>query len=270
MPQIKCSLCLNFLHKNCTMLTHIEFIGLSPTQIRDWSCRICNETLFAFNSIDDDDDLFQRCLLDMNLDNINLSIVRSRNLILNPFDLNEDSDDIPLTDLDPDLQFYNNMQHILYNNSDYFDECSFNKSVVKKFNNKNTFSLFHLNIRSLPANLSNMLCYLDNLQFDFDIIGISENWLTDDNKNLYSINNYDHICNNRTDQIGGGVSLFIASHIKFEKLTEYTINNEHLECIFIEAEIDSSKKVIGIIYRPPNSNVDTFTSLLNGILESLR
>ena len=40
--------------------------------------------------------------------------------------------------------------------------------------------------------------------------------------------------------------------------------------MFIEIEIDSSKKVIGIVYRPPNSNVDTFTSLFNSILEKLR
>ena len=114
----------------------------------------------------------------MNLDNTSLSIVHERNLVLEPFDLNEDNDNIPLSDLDPDLAFYNNVQHILYNNSDYFDECSFNKSVANIFTNKHTFALFHLNMRSLPAHLSDMMCYMSNLQINFDIIGITENWLT--------------------------------------------------------------------------------------------
>ena len=168
------------------------------------------------------------------------------------------NDDIPLSDLDPDFHFYNNIHYTLYNNTDYFDECSFNKEMTKSFSSKHTFSLFHLNIRSLPANLSNMLCCLDNLQIQFDVIGISENWLTQETKDMYYIHNYEHVSNTRLNRRGGGVSLFIASHIKYKELNEYSINNENLECIFIEAEIESCKKIIGIVYRPPNSNVDTF------------
>ena len=40
--------------------------------------------------------------------------------------------------------------------------------------------------------------------------------------------------------------------------------------MFIEAEINSTNKVIGIVYRPPNSNVVTFTSTLNDIIEKIR
>ena len=269
MNKIKCDLCSDVFHKECTMLTNSEFNELSEVQINYWSCRICNESLFPFNHTEDDH-VFQRYLIDLNLDNTSLSIVHERNLVLEPFDLNEDNDNIPLSDLDPDLAFYNNVQHILYNNSDYFDECSFNKSVANIFTNKHTFALFHLNMRSLPAHLSGMMCYMANLQMNFDIIGITENWLTKDNRDLYHIHNYEHINNIRTNRDGGGVSLFIASHIKYKELSEFSIINEHLECMFIEAEINSANKVIGIVYRPPNSNVVTFTSTLNDIIEKIR
>ena len=270
MNKIACCLCLNDTHKNCTMLNDTEFKQMSQTQITHWSCRICNETLFAFNHIDDDD-TFQRYLFHMNLDNQNIDNLLNRNLILEPFDLNEDNDNIPLSDLDPDLQFYNDINHTLYNsNNDYFDENTFNKTVCKTFNGKGTFSLFHLNIRSLPANLTNMLCYMSNLDITFDIIGVTENWLTPANKDLYSIQNYEHLTNIRTDRAGGGVSLFIASNIRYKEMAEYHINNDNIECIFIEADIDSLKRIIGIVYRPPNSNMVEFTYLLNNILEKIR
>ena len=199
MFKVKCCLCSNMYHKNCTLLNENMFRELSQSQRENWSCRICNESLFPFNNIDDDD-IFQRCLLELNLDNTNMAIFQHRNLVLEPFELNEDIDDIPLSDLDPDIHFYNEVHHNYCKNSDYFDECSFNRRMAKHFKDKHTFSLFHLNIRSLAANLSNMLCHIDNLDIHFDVIGITENWLTAENKDLYSIHNYEHINNIRRDR----------------------------------------------------------------------
>lgn len=228
------------IHKNCTLLTDREFRTLIGSNVTHWSCRICNESLFAFNHIEDD----HFCLLDLNLDNTSLSIVQGSNLILNPFDLNDDKDDIPLSDLDPDIAYYNNAHHLIYEHSDYFDKDAFNKSVTKYFNYKKTFSLFHLNIRSLPANSNNMLGFMSNLNLSFDIMGITENWLTRYNKDLYDINGYDHINNIRSDRAGGGVSLFISSCIKYKELPEYSLISEHIECMFIEVCIDDSTKIL--------------------------
>ena len=207
MYKIKCCLCLSVLHKNCTILNNDDFNELLTLQLNHWSCQICNEYLFVFNNIDNDD-LYKRCLLELNLNNPSLEVDYNRNLILEPFDLNEGNDDIPLSDLDPDIHFYNNLYYSLQNNSDYFDECSFNRAISRTFNDRPMFSLFHLNIRSLPANLSNMLCWIENLDLRFDIIGISETWLTLE------------------------FLFFIASHIRYKELTEYSINNDNLDCIF--------------------------------------
>ena len=131
-------------------------------------------------------------------------------------------------------------------------------------------SLLHLNIRSVPKNLTNLLCYLENIELNFDIIGISENWLDNYNKDLYYIEGFDHINNVRSNKTGGGVSIFIASHINYKKLPDYSIINEHIECMFIEVDIDGSNSNIGIVYRPPNSDVNAFTSAFNDLLEKLK
>ena len=39
-------------------------------------------------------------------------------------------------------------------------------------------SIFHTNNRSSAKNLSLLKCYLGTLEFNFSIIGISENWGT--------------------------------------------------------------------------------------------
>ena len=78
MNKIKCSLCLKHFHKNCTMFRDDEFRTLSETQIEYWSCRLCNESIFAFNHIDENE-LFQRCLIELNLDNPSLAIAHNRN-----------------------------------------------------------------------------------------------------------------------------------------------------------------------------------------------
>ena len=130
MQKVLCVCCQQFVHKNCTLLTDAEFKIMKQTNYIHWSCRICNDSLFAFNHIEDEQ-LFQRYLLDLNLDFMNSNLLPNSNLMIDPFDLNDDNDNIPLSDLDPDLAYYNDAHHMIYACSDYFDEFTFNKSVKK-------------------------------------------------------------------------------------------------------------------------------------------
>ena len=215
MYKIKCSLCSNFVHRNCTSFSKDELNNLVLSKYAHWSCRLCKEAHFAFNHFDDED-TFRRCVLELSLDNTNSSLIFSPSMLYNPFDLNDEEDYIPCADIDPDTEFYKSATYPMRSNSNYYNENSFNKSINKLFNNKRTFSLLHLNIRSIPANLSSFLHYHSNLNFDFDIIGITESWLTVNNNGVYSIDGYNHVSLVRTDRHGGGVSLFILSNINFK------------------------------------------------------
>ena len=64
-------------------------------------------------------------------------------------------------------------------NSNYYHEDSFNHSIEKIFHFADTFSMMHLNVRSIPCNLSKLSLYVSNLNINFDIIGLSETWLND-------------------------------------------------------------------------------------------
>ena len=61
-------------------------------------------------------------------------------------------------DLDPDSNFYSNLNYC-----DYLVENQFNDILNNKVRNKEHFSKFHLNIRSLQANLDGLTNLLSNL-----------------------------------------------------------------------------------------------------------
>ena len=75
----------------------------------------------------------------------------------------------------------------------------------------------------------------------------------------------------RTNRKGGGVSLFIKENFNFARRTELDIFEPDIESVFIEldkSDLSSQKNVlIGVIYRPPDRNLDRFLDYMNSILE---
>ena len=57
---------------------------------------------------------------------------------------------------------------------------------------------------------------LENLQFNFSVIGISETWLNDYNCDLYNINGYDFVEAHRSGRSGGGVGIFLVNYIIYQ------------------------------------------------------
>ena len=175
-----------------------------------WLCTKCTQDIFPFVHIDEDLDYlgalseYWPCE-----DIVPFELLDNDRFLFSPFELNDDENSL-LNNLDPDFQFYRN-----HANSDlllsckYYHEESFNDRV-KYFDTKSRlFSSIHTNIRSAPKNHDNFTNYLDCLDHKFPLIGESESWLSDDNKDTIGINGYkaEHSC--RKDRSGGGVSLYI-------------------------------------------------------------
>ena len=64
----------------------------------------------------------------------------------------------------------------------------FNKFIFKSDHDETSLALLHLNIRSIPKNLSSLEEYLHNLDYEFNILGITETWLSVNNTGLYDFN----------------------------------------------------------------------------------
>ena len=250
-----CGLCKGTMHQGC----------------HSWMCSACAEIIFPFSNIGNND-LLQTCVnIERNNPNV-IDIAHLENLSINVLELNDVHDVAPLQDVDPDINAINN---IIWNNlrSHYYLEQSFNNKFKEKFGNKEPFSLFHLNVRSIPKNFNNLEAYLLNIRTKFSIVGLTETWLNKANDGLYNMQGYTQEKNYRTSKKGGGVSIYIKDNIEYIKRPDLTVWDKNIESLFIEVKYgDESNKcsVVGVIYRPPNGCVDSFLDHINNMLSKLQ
>ena len=182
-----------------------------------------------------DNDEFNLAIFEFNQGRINFDIDRLESLHFNP--LSNDNLTLQSFDIDPDQQFYTNSSSHFYV-SDQFNELS------NKFSS--SFSLLHLNARSLNHNLSRLTDFLNSIDLTFSVIGITETWLQDttenDKYNPIQIPGYNFIHNYRKDKKGGGVGFFINHSIEYRHDLEF-FDCEVFESIFIEIEMPKQGRV---------------------------
>ena len=195
--------------------------------------------------------------------------------LFNPSELNERKTPVPTDDIDPDIQYFNDASKgNVFQNSDYFLEDTF----IQKYNSLSVyptalFSLLHMNIRSIPRHMNELEAYLSNLCHNFSIVAITETWFTDLTVDTYSLQGYTHGYEYRKNKSGGGISLFIREGISYLMRKDLNIFDQNMESLFIELINDKPKEkniILGVIYRPPNTNVSYFTEILTKVLDKLR
>ena len=270
---LKCAYCRNYCHITCLPQVSKTDLLYINRQNNVWFCTLCINDSLPFNHLIDDADFFS-ALADLRPVNITLSLHELENKIFNPFETNENNSIMPFTDIDPDLQYYNTFVSNSSSNCDYYLEESFKKCCNKAKTNKLPFSIYNHNIRSLPKHFDELTHYLSVLDHPFTVIGLTETWLQDSTEPLYCLPNYNMISQVRTNRKGGGVSLLIKEDVQFTERNELNIMNNIIECLFIEFDkqiLNSDKNtIVGIIYRPPDTNIQTFIETLNDVLSKIK
>jgi hypothetical protein len=195
-------------------------------------------------------------------------------LIFNPFEINNNDTLSHLDNFDPDFNFFNDT--ILFNNiadCNYYLEDALNDKIASADLSCDSFSLLHYNIRSIPRNLRSFNNLLANLNCSFSVLGFSETWLCESNLDLYEIDGYCSEHNCRNSRRGGGVGLYVREFIRYKCRPDLDVFNDIMESIFIEipATCSAMKKaiVIGVVYRPPDTDVPSFIEVLSGILNQV-
>ena len=172
--QLKCSACNCYVHLRCLHQVDEKDDLYVHKDCNIWFCTECSQNLFPFNHFMDDKDFL--IALEDNLctePSIPLEFLSSNEKIFMPFDFNDESSS-PLTDVDPDIQFFNDQCNQRLSSCDYMLENAFNDKI-SNLNVVNTgFSIMHTNIRSIPKNLSKLRNYLSNLAYEFSVIALSE------------------------------------------------------------------------------------------------
>ena len=192
--------------------------------------------------------------------------------ILTLFDDETDGTNTHLEDIDPDINYYNSLEQHGLCQSKYYDETTFNDKFVHN-TNCSQFSMFHLNIRSLPSNYRQLDILLSSLQVEFDVIGLTETWLTKHNKDIFNFENYNHICKTRDIKRGGGVSMYTKKGLQYKLREDLSLFDSNCESIFSEITSNVLGKqniVCGVIYRPPNTSLHPFLDYIDKVLETIK
>lgn len=132
-----------------------------------------------------------------------------------------------------------------------------------------SLSLFSFNISSVPQHWETLSSQcLDSICIKFHVIGLCETRLNDSLCSIYNLPNYTAFHKNKSTR-GGGVSVYVHENLQGTILSDMSFQLPHIECLFLTVEMTRIKCVVGMIYRPPNADIDEFLLSLGQILESI-
>ena len=150
------------------------------------------------------------------------------------------------------------MNDTIKNSSRYYDTSHFRTGFEKY---KNYFSILNANIRGMATNLDKLKLFIEDLDYTFPIIGITETWLKSHNVDCHFINGYSHEYDIRSNRAGGGVSLFVANSLMYTRRKDIQLNSIFNSIILDidKSDINSTRNVsVIIVYRPPNTDSTIF------------
>ena len=258
---IECSLCVKWIHRKCAKLSKKKIqIFSDEGQYRYCICSV------TFPVSDVDEDEFQLLFMDENMNRSKLDIYKKCYDIDYDFlkyDEHVRSDN--QCNVDPVNDFYSGISSDCH----YFTDNNFST----KFENMEGFFIIHFNCRSLKSCFSDLKHYLLDLKKTFDVICISESWLTNNDDLVeYSLDSYEVVVANRVNTRGGGVIIYVSNLLNFKVVDKKTECVDDLyECVTVEIDVKNNRNiVVSCLYRTPASCVETFVEHIEQLINTVK
>ena len=253
---IECDLCKTWLHLKCNNYDKNDYKFHQENPYEPFFCIKCCAENIPFSTLNDiqfelcvkkgihilpDDDFrFKPSVSEQRLFNKLNNAINN-----NAFDLNEEDNE---------------------DNNDFTTDCKYYSSdefISAKFNSSKTFSILHLNIHSIEKHIDEFRIILGMLEFNFDILCLSESKIrTDcDPKIDINIDGYQSPVGTSTESTKGGVLIYVKNNINFKPRNDLNIyKSKELESFFIEIKNPKEKNdIVGVIYRHPCMDENSFT-----------
>jgi exonuclease III len=156
------------------------------------------------------------------------------------------------------------------NNKSYYSEAEFdNKFNTLKNMKHKLYSLYHLNIRSLNKNIDKFLVHINTLKHKFNIIILTEIWITNIQIITNKFENYNIHINTPNEKKAGGVAILIKKDIPYNLINELQACNNSIETIAIKTNINNKTHVIIGIYKHPNTNSNIINEYINHTMQNI-
>ena len=150
---VQCDLCDKWNHIKCDEIDNKTYEALKKSsELEKYYCKLCKENIFAFKKLTDDEFLISVVKnININEDlNLQISPPPAIEMLLNDFSTHSNDESSPI-------------------NCDYYHTTTHLPS-----SNNAKHSMFHLNLASLGLHKDELVAVLSLLDFEFDIIAISE------------------------------------------------------------------------------------------------
>ena len=151
-----------------------------------------------------------------------------------------------------------------------FDNCDYVDKVTNVTDNDLT--VMQLNIRGIGSKQTQLLDLIDNSieSKELDVILLSETWLTPFSPNL-NIPGYTLYRQDQIQKKGGGVAILVSNKLRCTVLDEINSNLPETECLAVSVSLrNGGSCVLCSMYRPPNSNIQTFLASYNSLLSVIK
>lgn len=126
---------------------------------------------------------------------------------------------------------------------------------------RGAFSLILINIRSIRRNFAVLSSVLSVLEFSFDIIILTETWLTRDTDYMFSIPGYNCLSVYR-NQYGGGIRAYIKDRFKAQISGDLSYVRDSVEILSFTVEDKPKNYFFTCVYRPPKSSIVEFNEIV--------
>ena len=169
---------------------------------------------------------------------------------------------------DPDENIFNNLSPI----DSVFYAVEEAVTSFKKSNDK-TFSVLHLNVRSLNKNFESLKGILTTIKFEFKVICLTETWCPNDprNETLFNLENYTSINQVRKHGRGEGICVFIHNSLTFKLRSDLGTNSNDIESLVIEIiNKNSESVVINAQYRQPAGDFKQYKTYFENFFNKMK
>ena len=251
--KIQCMICLNWHHAVC--------VGMCETGLY---CIHCITDELPFVSISDADFANEYGAFYFKFD-------AAKTLKFNMDPLENDNNFISNPEIDPDVNHYN----FVFNNIlDYSDSNQLNK-ILNNVNSVNLQSILYLNAQNLYSHQDIFYANMKCVQHKFSVLAFCETHTDTSTETSIEIPGYNKLIKSRIGRRGGGVALFFDSDINIgvKRRNDLECTDDSImESMFVQITqhgLSVKDVIIGVIYRPPNTNVQLFLDKLICMLDKI-
>ena len=134
------------------------------------------------------------------------------------------------------------------------------------------FSTYFLNIDGNLSNFDQFVTEIQSMDYEFDAIGLAETNIDAEHKDLYKVSDsYSSVYQSKLGgkKKGSGIGLYINSKYTFETLDDLSMCTPDIECLFVSITNTTDPYTLGVVYRSPNGNMQSFNNHIIDILTRL-